>query len=86
MMTELISNTALAGSLDLELSSDGEWSKDSWGETEEVGRRSEVYGLPLSQKDVENFHRELDLIKEMRTDMTAAGLREFTMPLMQRVF
>ncbi|MEE8098726.1 MAG: hypothetical protein V3T13_02185 [Hyphomicrobium sp.] len=85
-MTELISNTVLADNLDLALSSDGEWSRDSWEGTEEVGRRSEIYGLPLSQKEVENFHRELDLIKEMRMDMTAARLGEFTMPLMQRVF
>ena len=85
-MTELISNTVLADNLDLALSSDGEWSNGSWGETEEVGGPCVVYGLPLSEEDVENFHRELDLIKEMRMDMTAARLGEFTMPLMQRVF
>lgn len=60
-------------------------SADATAETANLeGRRA--YGLPLSAQDIDNFHREIDLIKEARTDMAAARLGECTMPLMRRIF
>lgn len=60
-------------------------SADTAAETANMGRRR-AYGLPLSEQDIENFHREIDLIREARTELAAARLGECTMPLMRRIF